>query len=268
MKATAMLIDIRNFTPNLRADRDGKFREFVTDFLNKCFLCIQHACNVPSGEMVKNVYINSTGDGLLAIFHSGDHAKEALLTAILIYNKMEILCRNYNKSKELDKGNISVSYGIGIDTGSINRIQTKSDFGKSGEGLFIQTYLGNTINVAARIQDKTKDFDDTRMVMTENTNEILYPKYKTLIKELNETDSKNTKERTKIRKKMDEINEKYFIEYIFWHKLKGVKKPICLYRMVNHLASTKHIDFRKHIKNICKNEEHIERIELFLRKRI
>jgi adenylate cyclase len=142
---TVMFADIRGFTTF--ADRSTA-REAVA-YLNEFF-----------GLVVPPILRNDgwthqlLGDGLLALFESGDHADRALAAA------GEMLA-----AVEAGMGD-RCRMGIGLNSGLV----LVGTIG--GDDLLEPAVIGDPVNVASRVQDATKDLG-VRLLMTEATKALL-----------------------------------------------------------------------------------------------
>ena len=142
---TVMFADIRGFTAF--ADRSTA-REAV-EYLNEFFGLVVPPITRNGGRTHQLL-----GDGLLAIFESGDHADRALATSVemlaVLDAQMGDRCR----------------MGIGLNSGLVL-------VGNIGGGdLLGVAVIGDPVNVASRVQDATKDLGE-RLLMTEATKALL-----------------------------------------------------------------------------------------------
>ncbi|MGB9303402.1 MAG: adenylate/guanylate cyclase domain-containing protein, partial [Mycobacterium sp.] len=136
-KVTVMFIDIRDFTPFAEANT----AEDTVARLNALFEIVVPAV-VDSGGHV-NKFL---GDGALAVFGApgelADHADAALRAAVLI-------CRLVD-----ERFGAELRIGIGINTGVV----IAGTIGGGGKLEF--TLIGDTVNVAARVEQLTKTTGD------------------------------------------------------------------------------------------------------------
>jgi len=245
---TTLIIDIRNFTPNLLDSANtpsGKprFCSFLESFLNVCFTCISAALRDGYGAEPP-VYVNSTGDGLLAVFYSEDHVSEAYLSGILLFRKLKPLCKAYNARRK--KSLPPVSFGIGMESGHVHHIETEKKHAK--KGLFIETFIGNSINIAARVEQVNKSIDRTNLIISETTNQLLCEKlfnedYSRLIRKA--IDPKLTADqKEKAHRRMHELNNKLLLNFTNYHIFKGIRKSIPIYRISKSLADPENEDFK------------------------
>jgi class 3 adenylate cyclase len=146
---TVLFVDIRGFTSF--ADRSTA-REAV-EFLNEFFTVVIPVLSAHGGHVNKLL-----GDGLLGVFGAPercpDHADRALTTAQEMVKGVE--------SHFGDRCRI----GIGINSGLVL-------VGTIGGGDHVELgVIGDPINVAARVQDATRDLDEP-LLLTEATRLLL-----------------------------------------------------------------------------------------------
>jgi class 3 adenylate cyclase len=141
MEAAVMFCDIRNFTPLSETMSAGA----LVDFLNKYF----HYITPPITE--HNGVINKfLGDAVMAIYTptlgSGDYAADAVRAAV----GMRAALAEFNASGQAPG---RVEFGVGIHCGKLvaGNIGTKA--------RLEYTFIGDTVNIASRLESKTKDFD-------------------------------------------------------------------------------------------------------------
>jgi class 3 adenylate cyclase len=161
--ATALIIDIRDFTPTYRTLDDAgdvaRFFEFLEAFLE----VNRAACHESfDGDPGDRLYLKSTGDGVLAVFEGapgeppGHHAVRAWLAALRLVERLPALFASLGDKQ-------GSRFGIGIESGTVNRIGP----GKLG------TRIGHCINRAARLEPITKMFHGTMLVIGEQANQLL-----------------------------------------------------------------------------------------------
>ncbi|OGS11700.1 MAG: hypothetical protein A2234_08340 [Elusimicrobia bacterium RIFOXYA2_FULL_58_8] len=139
LEAAVMFCDIRNFTPlseNLSAAR-------LVEFLNHYFSYITPPITANSGVISKFI-----GDAVMAVYTpmmgSENYAADAVRAALAMRRALA----EFNAS---GKGPGPVQFGIGIQTGGLvaGNIGTLS--------RLEYTFIGDTVNIAARLESKTKD---------------------------------------------------------------------------------------------------------------
>src|SRR5262249_5365102 len=87
--ATALLLDLRNFTPNLNAapvdeHRISQFCHFLSAFYDICLEASRLALP-PALRDQGHLYVNSTGDGVLILFLHASHVRQGYLAALLLH---------------------------------------------------------------------------------------------------------------------------------------------------------------------------------------
>ena len=146
---TVMFVDIRDFTPFA----ESHTAEDTVSHLNALFEIVVPAVLDAGGHV--NKYL---GDGALAVFGAPNtldrHADAAVTAAVRISRLVA----------ERFKGALRI--GIGINTGKV----IAGTIGGAGKLEF--TLIGDTVNVAARIEQLTKTTGDT-ILLTQNTLDAL-----------------------------------------------------------------------------------------------
>ena len=146
---TAMFVDMRDFTGF--AERESA--PIVVATLNRLFELAVPIVHEHGGHIDKFV-----GDGFLAVFgaprRQPDHAEQALSAACAIARGVE---------ERLD-GQVSV--GVGLNTGSV----VAGNIG--GAGRYDFSVIGDVINVAARVQEATRETGDTILVSAHTMREL------------------------------------------------------------------------------------------------
>lgn len=148
-EVTVMFVDIRNFTPFAEANT----AEDTVSHLNALFEIVVPAVLTTGGHV--NKYL---GDGALAVFGAPNtldhHADAAVAAALQIRDRV---------AEHFDG---SIKIGIGINTGQV----IAGTIGGAGKLEF--TLIGDTVNVASRIEQLTKATGDT-ILMTQATLDAL-----------------------------------------------------------------------------------------------
>ncbi|OMC26227.1 adenylate/guanylate cyclase domain-containing protein [Mycobacterium colombiense] len=148
-EVTVMFVDIRDFTPFAEANT----AEDTVARLNALFEIVVPAVVDAGGHVNKFL-----GDGALAVFGApndlADHADAAMAAAVLIHRLVA----------ERFGGELRI--GIGINTGKVIA-------GTIGGGSKLEfTLIGDTVNVAARVEQLTKTTGDT-ILLTHRTVDAL-----------------------------------------------------------------------------------------------
>jgi class 3 adenylate cyclase len=165
LPATALIIDLRDFTPTYHAfdgrDEGPRFLAFVESFLATCIEACRASFPEDPGE---RLHFNSTGDGLLAVFEGapgepdGRHALRGWLAALRIVHDLPPLFAQLGLPvPQLGVGR----FGIGVESGTVTRI---------GEPP-VTARIGHCINRAARLEAMTKTFASTTLMIGEQTND-------------------------------------------------------------------------------------------------
>jgi adenylate cyclase len=147
VEVTCMFIDIRSFTSF--AERTSAPE--VVAAINRLFERIVPIIHAHGGRVDKFI-----GDGLLAVFgaprRQHDHADQALAAALEIAAAVE--------------GAGGLSIGVGLNSGPV----VAGNVG--GAGRFEFSVIGDTVNVAARVEAATRQTDDT-VLISERTRTLL-----------------------------------------------------------------------------------------------
>lgn len=143
---SVMVIDVRGFT----TFADQAEPVAVVGALNSLFELIVPIVHEYGGHANKFV-----GDGLLAVFGTPvpleDHSRQAVLCALAIANAVE--------GRRVEAGDQSMlPIGIGVNSGSV----VAGTIGGGGRLEF--TVIGDTVNVAARVEAATRDTGDILLV--------------------------------------------------------------------------------------------------------
>jgi class 3 adenylate cyclase len=148
-EVSVMFVDIRDFTPFAEANP----AEDVVARLNGVFEIVVPAVVDAGGHVNKFL-----GDGALAVFGApndlADHADAAVAAAVLIHRLVA----------ERFGGDVRI--GIGINTGVV----IAGTIGGAGKLEF--TLIGDTVNIAARVEQLTKVTGDTVLLTDETLNTL------------------------------------------------------------------------------------------------
>jgi class 3 adenylate cyclase len=148
-EVTVMFVDIRDFTPFAEANT----AEDTVARLNALFEIVVPAVVDAGGHVNKFL-----GDGALAVFGApndlADHADAAVGAAALVHG---LVAERFGGSLRI---------GIGINTGSV----IAGTIGGAGKLEF--TLIGDTVNVAARVEQLTKTTGDS-ILLTQQTVDAL-----------------------------------------------------------------------------------------------
>ncbi|MFH1122495.1 MAG: adenylate/guanylate cyclase domain-containing protein, partial [Pseudomonadota bacterium] len=142
---TAMFLDIRGFTASATNMEARDVVSFLNSYFEKCSAIISE----------KNGHINKyTGDGFFAIFGAPERLDNHVILAFDAAR--EIL----EMSKKFILEGKPMKIGVGLHTG-------RAIMGNIGSQTKIEyTAIGNTVNMAARLQEFTKLFQDFSIIMS------------------------------------------------------------------------------------------------------
>ena len=157
---TVLFVDIRDFTGVCETLSPTA----TIELLNRYYTAVTAGVSENRGHTLKYI-----GDGVLAVFGALDnnpwHADDAVHAALAIAEKIN--CANLSEISGFD-GKVRLS--MGVHTGPVVA-------GVTGSGELLEfTVLGTTVNIAARIEELTRNLDATILV-TEETQQKLDPRF-------------------------------------------------------------------------------------------
>ena len=151
MDATIMFADIRSFTTYTEQHDAAEVVELLNSYFARMFVPISR-----HGGIVNQII----GDGLMALFgtlqRDGDHRVQAVLTAM----EMVDVLKDFNESRAVN-GKVPINIGIGIASGTV----VAGYAGTQHRATY--TCVGDTVNLAARIEDYTKIASHPILIDTE-----------------------------------------------------------------------------------------------------
>jgi class 3 adenylate cyclase len=174
---------------------------------------------------------SSTGDGALVVFTGDWHFGFGFLAAIMLDGALGCCCERFNRTRSQDRLP-NTSYGIGVESGSVSRIQAQPRTG--GGRPAMDTFIGQCINVAARAEGVSKMLYAANTVVSDETVELVGQAIfgeNFRDKRAAEARCVSDEERVRIQEGMAELNRKLCLSYINRHVLKGVEGPTPLYRL-------------------------------------
>ncbi len=140
VEASVLFCDIRSFTSMAESQDPSETMELLNTYFTLIFEPIKE-----HGGIVNQI----VGDGIMAIFGApiprADHREQAVLAAI----EMLGLLKDFNQEQKL-RGKLQIEIGIGIAAGRVIAGFT----GTQERAIF--TCIGDTVNLASRIQNHTK----------------------------------------------------------------------------------------------------------------
>ncbi len=252
--STVVISDIRNFTHLFEVFQKNDNDDFLR-FMEEYYSLGLKLAGLVSED--KSFYITTAGDGILAFFFEEHHERLAYLYSLLLYQLMEKACFAFNR-----KHGCEVSFGVGLETGYVQKVSSTVGSEK------IETYLGSVINIAARIEGTTKNFDRTKLIIGEKV-------YRRLVQNLFEEEYKHLVEKSsslrqdydeviKHHNEMNKLNQDLMLFYIFEHNLKGVDMPLPLFRLSPTLADMDKTSFFDVVKKLAGSRESYKTILSFL----
>ena len=151
-KITVLFADIRGFTSISEKENPEK----IVGLLNRYFSAMSEIIFEHGGTLDKYI-----GDGLMALFGAPNVSEEDALNAVKAAVKMQKRLRTLNDELR-HEGLSEISVGIGLHTG----VATVGYIGSEKRSEY--TAIGDTVNLAARLQDIAKG---GQIIMTEAAHE-------------------------------------------------------------------------------------------------
>jgi hypothetical protein len=267
--ATAMVIDLRNFTPSLMAAPDdargvNEFCHFLSDFYARCL----RACLVALPEALRSappLHMSSTGDGVVVVFTDVEgHHRHAFLAALVLHHVLDVRCDLYNGARP--EAQLATSYGIGLESGSVHRVRALPRV--RGTAPVIDTFIGACINVAARAEGVTKTLARSRCILAGDVNCIL-------VRDLFGVDydemvaasvrATDDAERLEAQDQMARLNRDMCLTFMHDHVLKGVEQPVALYRVAESAMKIGNPRFEHLMRRLATgDEDHLAQLRAVL----
>lgn len=219
---TVIVSDIRDFTPineMFQLKGDISFIRFVKLFYN---IQLKLAKKISTGK----VHPISVGDSIIMIFMGENHHIEGYVYGLTLLRALRRICNEFEIQH-----NVKINFGIGADCGSVTQIITNQS------RMHLNTYIGSTINRASRIQDKTKDFGDTEMVISGNLYTAIIEKLFPESVNARVFESKNYDRKLIGDVEFIKISGELLLFYLFKLPVKGFEKAIPMFRVSNDLSS-------------------------------
>jgi class 3 adenylate cyclase/predicted hydrocarbon binding protein len=172
---TALFLDIRDFTSSSEAMDARDVVSFLNDYFERCSLVVSE----------EDGHINKyTGDGFLAIFGAPEQLEHHTTLAF------NAACRILEMSSSFILGGKPIEIGIGLHTG-------KAILGNIGSQTKIEyTAVGDTVNIAARLQELTKLHNEFPIIMSRDAwNDLIRHPFHHAIKNLGRQEMRGKKEK-------------------------------------------------------------------------
>jgi class 3 adenylate cyclase len=150
--ASAMFCDIRSFTTIAEAREPAETIELLNDY----YTLMMDAINAEGGIVNQMV-----GDGLMAIFGAPEPREDHRQAAVLAACQMVELIRLFNE-EQAARDKVQIQIGVGIASGRVVAGYT----GTHRRATY--TCVGDTVNVAARLESHTKELGRP-ILIDENT---------------------------------------------------------------------------------------------------
>jgi class 3 adenylate cyclase len=150
--ASAMFCDIRSFTTISESREPAETIELLNDY----YLLMMDAITGEGGVVNQMV-----GDGLMSIFGAPVPREDHRQAAVLAARQMVELIRLFNE-EQAARGKVQIQIGVGIASGRVVAGYT----GTSNRATY--TCVGDTVNVAARLEAHTKELNRP-ILIDENT---------------------------------------------------------------------------------------------------
>lgn len=267
---TALMVDLRNFTPNLnaaplRGDGASEFCDFLAQFYGLCL----EACTVSMDEASRAappLHVVSTGDGILAVFVGEAHMNSGYLAAIMLHSALPTICRDYNGTITTP-GCPETSYGIGLESGAVTEVAA----GPIGSGRpAIRTFIGQCINVAARAEAMSKALHNGNTILSggivERLCSSLYSEsYQSLMDKALVADLDDVA-RLELHDLMNGLNRRLCLMFIHHHRLKGVVSPVPLFRLADRTAHLSNPRFDALLSDLTFDDGHAAEVRSFIKR--
>jgi class 3 adenylate cyclase len=263
--ATALIADLRDFTPNLNAARKTPegFHEFCRFLAGFCATCLD-ACLLAFPEEQRAdppLYVSSTGDGAYVLIRGADHARRGLLAAILLDAALARTCTAYNRDPRFT-GAPGTSYGIGVESGIVHRVSARAASGPS-----FDTFIGHCVNVAARAEAVTKTLHGANTIVADATIELvaeaLFGRTFAALRRREQAAATDA-DRVAVHGEMARLNQELCISYLNQHVLKGVATPLPLYRLSRSALVLGVARFETLLDKLAANASHLAEIRAAL----
>ena len=270
--ATALVVDLRNFTPNLKASltdaqQVNVFCRFLAEFHALCLDTFLVALP-PENRRGADLHIGTTGDGVVACFlHPERHAAHGYLSALVLQSVLQPACVGYNREHAPPRV-ARVSFGIGLESGTVWEVRAENPQVRGAAP--IETYVGHCINVASRAQEASKNLHRARTIIAAHANQLLARElwdvdYSGLV--ASTRNQVNDARYLAIEEEMNEVNRRMCLGFIHLHSLRGVDRPIALFRVSESTARIGNPRFDALLNQlVAGNSEHAAEVRAFIER--
>lgn len=151
-EVTVLFLDIRNYTSlsELYQSRE------IVGMLNEVFTILIGVVEDFGGVLDKFI-----GDALLVVFYPGEESDDAV-RAVYAACRMQEELEAFNQRRRF-YGRDAISIGVGINTGTV----IAGSVGSAKRRDY--TVIGDPVNVAARLQERSKQGRHTRVILSDST---------------------------------------------------------------------------------------------------
>lgn len=269
VSATAVVVDLRNFTPNLNAAGvDASGVNVFCRFLGGLYgFCLDAALMAMSREDREDppVYMGSTGDGVIMVFLDPEwHYGHGYLASLILQVTLGRMCRSYNLSSLHNTQVPHTGFGIGVESGKVCRVSAERNDGK----VIVDTYIGDCINVASRAQGVSKHLHRADTIVCRRVNQLLC---ETLLGEdydallALEPDADDA-ECLESEHRLRDLNEELCLAFLHLHQLRGVDRPMTLFRVSERAAQPGNPRFEGLIEQLIRGDaEHLKQVMAIIR---
>jgi len=216
-EATSVITDIRNFSKTFK-DYQLKDSGLFLEFIDSYYMNQTNLANLISDD----VYMSSTGDGIVSIFLGENNHKEGFSYILASQRLLNKICDKFmSENKES-----FISFGMGADSGNVWSVGTG----------FLSTYVGTVINRSSRVEGMTKLFSNTTTAIGNGLYMKLlkdyYPTFYQVIKDNGCYDSVLNENPEAVL-----ISKKFTLQYIFDMPLKGIQGDAPIFRVSESLIN-------------------------------
>ena len=214
--STAVITDIRNFSHTFKKFQNKDSDTFL-QFIEKYYNIQTYLATVISD----NIYMSSTGDGVLTIFTGNNNHKNGYAYILSSHKALSKLCDEFISQNEGEQ----ISFGIGADSGNVWSVGKDS----------LNTFVGTVINRASRIEGLTKLFGKT----TTTIGNSLYSK---LVEEFYPSSYEIMQGYKDYDELLDEnpesilISKQFLLQYVFDMHLQGIQSDAPIFRLSRTLV--------------------------------
>jgi adenylate cyclase len=154
---TVLFADLRNFTPLVESTPPVEVAQIINNYFEEMASAI---------HSYKGLVIQFIGDEIEAVFGAplpiDNHASLAVFAALEMRKKLAVVNRNLQS-----KGHLPLCHGVGIHTGQV----LAANIGSPDRLSY--ALIGDTVNLASRIQELNKDYGTDILISSATRNELI-----------------------------------------------------------------------------------------------